>query len=208
MVYSIGSRDPYATTTGVDVIDGDYDSVTKMKFLHPEQVDAVAKIEGRVQMTQGYAVDPATSPKKLCWRSGNRKLPDFITYGTVMVVSEKVREIIEEFEPGVHQLLPVDVYRPKANVPFARYYWLVVCNRIDSVDRKNTTLKQGGRFGGSMWQPTERANDKLVFNLSLIGLAYLWRDPNLIGVMCSDELVHSLREAGVTGLETNNYEQV
>jgi hypothetical protein len=210
MVYSIGSVDPYATTTGTRIIDGDYDCVTKMRFLHPEEVDVVSKLEGQIQMTRGYAVDPATAPKRICWRSANRELPDFISCASVMVVSEKVREIIEKHDPGAHQLLPVDVYRPKADEPFACYYWLVVCNLIDSVDEASTTYTWFGEKAGyrGAWSGEGDQSRRLVFNEAQIGARHLWRDPFLLGLYCTDTLLKAWQDAGVSGLGYHHWDSV
>jgi hypothetical protein len=69
-------------------------------------------------------------------------------------------------------------------------YFLVVCNRLDSLDRSQTTMVL---FRGMMWRPasdldpeelppgTDRsATPKMVFNAAQIGSAHLWFDKHLI----------------------------
>jgi hypothetical protein len=55
----------------------------------------------------------------------------------MIVVSGRFREIVDQFEPGVHQFLPVR-YVEQANVLAERYF--ITCNRLDSVDRIRTTM--------------------------------------------------------------------
>jgi hypothetical protein len=57
----------------------------------------------------------------------------------MIVVSGRFREIVDQFEPGVHQFLPVRYVDEQANVLAERYYF-ITCNRLDSVDRIRTTM--------------------------------------------------------------------
>jgi hypothetical protein len=208
MVYQLGVREIFETSTGTSIIDGDDKSLARVRYLHPDQLDAgtlrgynQALTEGHTSraIQKGYPVDPSFVPKKIRWESVNRIPPDIDqSYGT-MIVSERVRNIIESFEPNVHQLLPVDLYRPKENVPFTRYYWLVVCNRIDSVDAKHTTygrhvitLSDGSRHN-SIWELNGDPTKNIVFSSSAIAGRHMWIDPFVVGgAQLSNELGDAL----------------
>lgn len=108
----------------------------EMQYADPAGVDwrARGKISRTIQMLHGYSVVEATAPKKLHWNGGNRALPEVLVNGGVFVVGERFRAMVERFEPGTHQLIPVDVYRNRKGEPAARYHWFNVCTRLDSVD--------------------------------------------------------------------------
>ena len=149
MVYSIGWKSEFKTYSKTTIV-GPENALSTMEFLHPEEVDSVAKIEGYMQMSQGYRVVAETAPKEIIWHD-NRHLPDVpIGGGGISVVSERFRDLVERFEPGVHQFIPVDMYKAKADQPIARYYWFVVCKLIDSNHPDHTTWKWDGDY------PTKR----------------------------------------------------
>jgi hypothetical protein len=154
-------------------------------------------------MEEGYPVDPLAVPTSVCWESKNKKLPDAVKCRGVDVVSEAVREVIERFEPGLHQFLPVDVHRPQEKEPFEHRYWMVVCRRIDSADAVHTT---NTRYPSRVWQ---RGSGKFVFSRTAIGEAHLWRDPWIAGsILCSHNLGDALAAAEVTGLYLEPLEEI
>ena len=65
------------------------------------------------------------------------------------VPPERFREIVETFEPGVHQFLPV-TYVDRSGKTLAQRHYFVACNRLDSVDRAQTTMVL---FNGARWLP-------------------------------------------------------
>jgi hypothetical protein len=193
MVYWLGVREIFETSTGTSIIDGDDRSVARAQWLNPDEIDKVSKLSPNEKMTRGYKIDPTTVPKKMRWESANRIPPDIEkSYGS-LIISEQVRDIIESFEPNVHQMLPVDLYRPKANDPFVRYYWLVVCNRIDSVDAKHTTFERLGRNKDGIWDLNRDPKKTIVFNRLAIAGRHMWLDPFIVnGLQLSNELGDAL----------------
>jgi hypothetical protein len=132
MVYWMSTQEVFENSTTTSFLDAqlnrvDY-SMKGVRFLELDALDPVIKIfqnEESEPLTKGYAVEPDSVPKNLCWHSGNRHIPDVVKCAAAsLLVSQKVRDIIDAIEPGVHQLLPVDVFRPKAlkegTGPFAR----------------------------------------------------------------------------------------
>ncbi|TJV04208.1 MAG: DUF1629 domain-containing protein, partial [Mesorhizobium sp.] len=53
-------------------------------------------------------------------------------------VSGKFREVVEKLEPGLHQFVPVELLW-KDGSHAASYFWFYPCNRIDGMDREQTT---------------------------------------------------------------------
>jgi hypothetical protein len=195
VIYQFIERSPFAHRVGKRIIGPKGSDLSAVPFLHPDQVDAASKV-GMTPMTEGYPVDPAAVPKAVLWESKDKPLPDVTMLHGVNIVSERVKDIIERFEPGVHQFLPVDLYRPKQDKPFAHAYWLVVCKRIDSVDAEKTTFS---RSRNRLWNVTP--DGYYVFSLAAIGSSNLWIDPDTRNYMyCSGILGDALKENNITGL--------
>jgi hypothetical protein len=193
MVYWLGTREIFETSTGKSFIDGDDRSIARVQWMNPDEIDKVSMLSPNEKMTSGYKVDPTTVPKKIRWESMNRTPPEIHWFHSVLVISERMRNIIESFEPNVHQMLPVDLYRPKANDPFVRYYWLVVCNRIDSVDAKHTTFERLGRNKDGIWDLNRDPVKTIVFNRLAIAGRHMWLDPFIVnGLQLSNELGDAL----------------
>ena len=171
-------------------------------FLDPASVDRASKISPS-PMAEGYPVDPATVPKAILWESKRPHLPDLGKLHGIDLVSDRVRDLIEGFEPGVHQFLPVDFFRRKEKEPFARAYWLVVCRRIDSADPTHTTHP---RHPTGIWRP--KPDGLFVFNLAAIGSAHLWYDPDALCIFCSKALGDAFVEAKVKDLRLRPYEAI
>ena len=52
--------------------------------------------------------------------AGPKTIPDFVNIHARPAVCPEARALIEEFEPGVHQFLPVEVVRPRSKKPIHR----------------------------------------------------------------------------------------
>lgn len=220
MVYSIGKKSPYDTDPVNEVIGGGA-AWENLRFLDPEAVDRRAKMPGRIPLGQGYPVVPDSAPKSFLWRSTSKLPPDY-AFGdnSVMLVSPRFRDLVEKFEPGVHQFLPVDMFNSKtAAEPFDRYYWFVACNAIDSLDPEQTTLTWDGEYdviyngmrrGAWFFDINVDPAQKPIFNLNAVGENCLWRDPYYSRdyVYCSDAFGEAMISSQLTGFSLRHYEQI
>jgi hypothetical protein len=78
-------------------------------------------------------------------------VPDFDN-GPFLNVSARAKALIEQFEPGVHQFLPVEFVDIDGKHLEDRWFF-VVCNRLDTIDRQHV---QGFLLRrGKMWTPIE-----------------------------------------------------
>ncbi|MEO7691362.1 MAG: DUF1629 domain-containing protein [Sphingomonas sp.] len=221
MVYSIGKGSVFEIEPENQVIGGE-EVWSKLQFLHPEKVDRHAKLPGRSPLGQGYPVVPDSAPKAVLWKSKSKLPPDY-AFGdnSIMLVSSRFRDLVERFEPGVHQFLPVDMYNSKAATePFDCFYWFVVCTLIDSVDPEHTTLtwkgdytergSDGLRYGLWYFDHSASPPQKAVFSQRAIGDRHLWRDPYYTRdyVNCSDAFGEAMIAPGLTGFGLRQYEQI
>lgn len=224
MVYSIGKVSVYETepdNTVVGTQDGVWD---KVEYLNPDSVDRHAKGEENHsrRLGYGYPIAPETAPKAVLWKSKTKLPPDY-AFGNneIMLVSAKFRDLVERFEPGVHQFLPVGMYFSKQDKkPFDTFYWFVCCQLIDSLDADHTTIPWRGFYDERMedalrrgrWHINAEAQprQKDVFSLKAIGSRHLWRDPYWARdmVRCSNEFGEALQTAALTGFGISQREQI
>ncbi len=225
MVYYIAATgagvDQYGETKW-DVLDMPASEISRRaRYAHPELVPAHALGDDVAKLEQGFWLDPDTLPKKILWESGNRPVPDVLPR---FVVSRRFREGVERFEPGLHQFVPVQVYKARNSDPVEEYYWFIIGQRLDSVDRAHTTYewrpRKGDENSGS-WikekiDPESLEfipipNAKLVFSLAKTAGHHLWRDPHILtggDRLCSDEFAAALGKAGLTGVGSRQREAV
>jgi hypothetical protein len=220
MVFSIGKKSVFDTEPDNEVIGGEAAWGT-LAYLDPDKVDMVAKALGGTPLGKGYPIAPDSAPKAMLWKSKNKLPPDYaVGNNDVMLVSSRFRDLVEHFEPSVHQFLPVNMYfSKKDDAPFDIYYWFVVCTLIDSLDRKYTTLtyrgdyevfrEDGFRKGRWYFDGSVTPSQRPVFNVAAIGEHHLWRDPywGRAVVHCSDEFAKAMIAADLKGFGLHQQEQ-
>ncbi len=144
-------------------------------------------------------------------------IPDVITW---FAVSPRFKDLVEQFEPGVHQFVPVDIYHARKGDPVATYYWFIVGQRIDSVDREKTTYiwEEGVRgvwvdslMDKTTWEFEKIPGAKLVFSNSKVAGHHIWHDPHVLSFnngLCSDEFGEAIIANGMTGVAVTPRESV
>lgn len=207
MVYGLNIKPTQGYYVEVDALDGD---LSKVEILDSTP-DGGLPLNRSYVFSSGRAVVPDHMPTRMQWadRHGH-SVPDFDN-GLVLNVSEQARELIEEFDPGVHQFVPVDYYNQAGELLEKRYF-LIVCNRLDSLDRDQTTMVL---LRGMVWMPARDVDPselppgtdvskppEMVFSNAQIGDAHLWWDKHLrAGPFISDALADALEGAGMSGLK-------
>ena len=211
MVYSCGVESPYATSPSYEPVGAKYEDMFEIKFQYPDEVDPIAKSHKSGRMNEGYAVDPETVPSKFQWGDKRKAVPDFIVYNATPIVSPRVKEIVEEFEPGAHQFIPIDLYHRKASESFATHYWFVICKMIDTIDEEKTTyeLIRNKNTEGLGQYRTSIGGGILINNKAKIGAHHCWREKYVSRWWhMSDELVDRLDNEGMTGLGRTHFAEV
>lgn len=197
MVWNIGFDDGMGVTYSMMEMDGD---IRKIEYVDdPADWDALAGGFQQGKLNLGRAIKPDHVPTKLLWSGpANRKLPDAMHNRGMLKVSDRVKGIIEQLEPGLHQFFSVDVFFKANNLLARKMFYLNICARLDSVDRELTTCP----MGSVLWRPDQ--GGELVFNLDQIGNHHLWHDKHILhGWYASDSLKIELVRADVSGLVFN-----
>jgi hypothetical protein len=156
----------------------------------------------------GRRVRPESVPKVMRW-SSRQPITDYLGMA-VKTVSEALRELIEDLEPGVHQFEPVDFVTTKGDLRERRWFWQI-CNRLDTVHREKTSWVLDGRawrlpLPGDKKHPWDKRHH--VFDTRKIGHAQFWNDKHIINAdFCSDEAFERINEADLTGFRFSYREE-
>jgi hypothetical protein len=198
MVWNFGFNDGMGVTHSLLEVDGD---IRKIEYVD-RTIDpkAVGGIYEAGDLNLGRVIKPDNVPTKFEWGGPkNRKLPDALHGRSIVFVSDRLKEIIERFEPSVHQFFPIDIIYKSNKELAAKMFYLNICTSLDSVDHDLSTCElQNGR----MWRPDK--GGALVFNMDQIGNHHLWHDKHIMhGWYVSEVLKEAIVQAGITGVVFN-----
>ena len=128
---------------------------------------------------------------------GKRDLGDFQSYGNRFLVSGKMRDVIEQLEPGVHQFQPVELIWMEDDSHAADFFWFNPCNRVDGMDREHTTHDFNEKTG--MWKYVD--GKKYVVSLTKTAGKHAWVDSRIFdhAVFVSENLKNAMDAAGLKG---------
>ena len=126
----------------------------------------------------------------------------------LLAVDERLKEIIERFESGVHEFAPLELRRGDAVLPF-RFYTMFINQYRDSFSPEDSdpdVFKDNGVLGYLMeWaleggMSIDRIMGGLAFRKDAFGTAHLWKERRLGGdepICLSEELHSAIVEAGL-----------
>ena len=118
-------------------------------------------------------------------------------------VSQIVRDLIEEFEPGVHQFVEVPVTLKSGDPTPHRYSALNILNIVDNyVDFEKTELpnKDYGGVGRKLLPVSAFEKRPIYVRKQAIGQRHLWRSPEMsFSMAVSDALCARMQAAKVFG---------
>lgn len=118
-------------------------------------------------------------------------------------VSEIVRDLIEEFEPGIHQFVEIPVTLKSGEPTPHRYSALNILNIVDSyVDFERTALpnKDYAALGRKLLPVSPFEKRPIYVRKQAIGQRHLWRSPEMFfSITVSDALCARMRAAKVFG---------
>ncbi len=180
-------------------IDGDVSKIT---------VIDTSRDGGRIaSFSTGYsgrAIDPTHMPTRMR-RKGNTGLPLHKVHeiwGGGLLVSDTFRNIVERFEPDVHQFFPIAI-ELRGKVIFERFYFHI-CNRLDTLAKDKCVPPVEV---GKLYMPAYDGNDKVIFDTAAIGGHHFWNDKFSLGRYVSNQAFSALKDANLTGLGYEFYEQ-
>lgn len=191
----IDLRSPYQAKDG-EVLD------------YPEDWFEPTERRGRVwggnRIFRGAPLDPSEVPHKFRTKTRADRLPDMFAVPAGYMVSDVLREKIEEQEPGVHRFFDTEITCKGGEKPAKRYWLLQICNLVDAIDEEKSVLYTIGN-GYKIYQRYglgPGAQPKLVFRKEAIAGMCVWMDERFEGFFMSDELVEFILKYKLTRLNT------
>ena len=155
-------------------------------------------------------IHPERLPTKLFWEMNGKQPPsDCFSIFEHFVVSPRLRDMIEDLEPGVHEFFQVDLVHRLTKEPWPEPYWFLhIRNVIDGVIDELSEIKRiatRGPFSPSVESPagvwSTKGHGTLVLRASEVGDKHLWRDVgSLIDKFGSDEFVKELEAREIKGI--------
>lgn len=194
MVYFLSHKNEEVYSYSYRALDGDVDKI--------QAVDLTR--DGGVRVRPNYSyygrpIEVAHVPTKIELSGPKRPILDiYDAFG--LAVSVKIKDVIESFEPNVHQFFPIEfVWEDGSHA--AHRFWFVPCNRLDTVDRAKTTFEFR-----NLWF-LDGSKKELVFNRSQIGGHHVWIDKFIVmpnpGI--SEALKAAFDAAGITGAHYQHF---
>jgi hypothetical protein len=212
MVYLIGKKKELGRYPNERFLDGDPPKIRVEGPVTEEMERAIAPKHTH-QYILGYRIEGKNVPTIWQWTS-KRQVPDYYIPRGFPCISTRMKGVVEEFEPDVHQFFPVTVVNKAKEKIAERWLW-VVCSRIDGVDREHTNLFfQNERLWTSSYKVEGHwkkvRNPKVVFNKSQTRGYHFWRDKHLMGggIYASDEGAETVLALDLAGFSASKLETV
>ncbi len=148
----------------------------------------------------------ALTDDEIAWMTGRvmhyeqdkgQPLPDLTAHSSCWFISDRLRSIIEDFEPGRHQIIPINLkdYPDRKDYPVP-YFLLVIHQTADCVIPSQTSIIKG--FG--VIDSGRKSRQGLDID-AITGL-HLWRDPLYpLYPFTSDELREAMLENRLVGMQ-------
>jgi len=212
VVYLIGSEPEMGQYPSERFLDGDPHRI-KVDGPETEEMLRAIALDHVHQYNLGFRITHENVPTIWQWKS-TRAVPDYYTPNAFPCVSSRFKEVVERFEPDVHQFFPVAVVNKAKEKIAERWLW-VVCNRIDGVDREHTTfvLKKGALWMTNWDEDGKRVvipDAKLFHSKKQTQGYHFWRDKHIRGrgIYASDEAAVALQSAKLIALRLRHEETV
>jgi len=183
MVYLIGSEREMGQYPSERFRNGDPRRI-KVERPETEEMQRAIGLQHRHQYNLGFRITDDNVPTLWEWNS-SRPVPDYYTPHGFPCVSLRFKDVVEGFEPDVHQFFPLTVLNKAGDEIAQRWLW-VVCNRIDGVDREHTTMVlRKGTYWTSNWREGNESvtipGAKLYHSKKQTAGYHFWRDKHLMG---------------------------
>jgi len=197
-------------------IDGDYSKVSLIDVTP----DGGTAIHPRItfHFLAGRPVQDEFLPTKMKSDFSGKRFPDYCAAASgALAVSDKFKNIVETYEPSIHQFFPFDIISKKGELRETMYI-MIICNRLDTVniDKTNRIFFKERRWKKREDDRTDpdraqwKGKDRLVLDTKKIGNAHLWIDKHLDpqeSRMMSNQLATALREAELSHVGLREVEE-
>lgn len=127
------------------------------------------------------------------------------------LVNESFKDIIEEFEPDIHQFFPMEFFDASGKNKIGEGYWMIICQRLDTL-HENLCFPPRNAKGfidrrNPAYADREKSLDRIVFSKDKVAGHHVWHDKFLRGNFFSNPLAQRLVAAQLTGLSWATYNE-
>jgi hypothetical protein len=151
---------------------------------------------------------PEWVPEIFYLRKGPKKFSPIISFRGLFAVQREVVGLIEEFEPGVHQFVPITIAKAGTMDALPAQYSLVnIGQMLHSVILDEKVLRVEYVAGSIFWM--QRLGDvPYLFKRSIVLGKHLWRDTGSKSlVFASDAFVQAVEDRNIRGLTKVGHHQ-
>ncbi|MEO1679217.1 MAG: DUF1629 domain-containing protein [Pseudomonadota bacterium] len=162
------------------------------KVVHRDKSDHGGMLIKNTTFDYGRPIQTEHVPTTWTRKPSKNPIPDVMSaWKGCLFVSERFKDVVEEFEPGVHQFLPAALQTRGKIV--AEMYYFVVCTRLDALDPGACIppLEPGARMFAGVRAP----GDKIVFDARKVAGHHVFHDRRVTGRFVSQEFRDAI-EAG------------
>lgn len=94
-------------------------------------------------------LEPGEAPEQVLFSKKAEKPPDiFSARNGVRIITDRVRQILEDFDPGVHQIIPIEAVYKDGSKPDAPYFIMNVTMHLDAVNEELSSVRMEKQFSG------------------------------------------------------------
>ncbi|WP_424931950.1 imm11 family protein [Amaricoccus macauensis] len=151
----------------------------------------------------GEPVDPAIVPRTARAEQGTT-MHDVFPMPGVNAVSERFRDLVEEFAPGEHQFFELTLSHKDGTSYPGKYYTFNCTRRIDTFLVRESKLREIMLEMGMPCHETPGKRDELFISRPARGDTHIWCEnySRLPGIMISDDFMAEVKKRKLTGLNT------
>ena len=159
----------------------------------------------------GYPIDPERVGKSAHEETArHNRIDDIFSMPGVNAVSRRFRDVVESFEPGVHQFFPLALFR-KDDAPIEGQFFVFNCTvSVDTVLATRSDMRWT-EWPNGMPALTRRMSDRIVHSSQAIAGRHVWCRrfiDCLTGAFVSDALHTELKARKIKAFKSFQCEEV
>ena len=168
-----------------------------------EPTERLGKVWRGGKLFRGAPLDPSEVPHKFKTKTRADRLPDMFDCRAAFLVSDILRDKIEELEPGVHRFFDAEITCKGGEESAKRYWSFQICNVVDAIDEDKSVLSTLGETEMlSQWGVGEGLEARMVLRKEVIEGMCVWLDTRFAPFFMSDELFEFIRKNKLTRLDS------
>lgn len=142
---------------------------------------------------------PDELPKQLVPHKPRKAWPDaFMSRNQMLIVREPVRNIIERFDPNLHQFFPIKFETKSGKEILGPWFMLVVMADQDSIVVEKSSVFINPNFPDTLCSATSTKPGELFVDPSRQAGVHLWREKRFKGHLWgSDQIVAEMEAQGL-----------